>query len=80
MIEQSHAEGLKEFDFLLGDEAYKFYYADYFRVVGLAGEPDQWQALCDSGKQAVKSILYRNETLKNAVKSIMKSRRQRGAG
>lgn len=79
MIEQSHAEGLREFDFLLGDEAYKFYYADYYRVVGMAGEPDQWQVLCATGKQALKNLLFRNETIKNAVKSIMKSRRRRGA-
>lgn len=79
MIEQSHAEGLGEFDFLLGDEEYKFYYADYFRIVGMAGKPDQWQALCANGKQALKNLLFRNETIKNAVKSFMKSRRQRGA-
>lgn len=80
MIEQSHAEGLEEFDFLLGDEAYKFYYANYYRVVGMAGNPDQWEVLCANGKQVLKNLLFRNEAIKNTVKAIMKSRRQRGAG
>lgn len=79
MIEQSHAKGLAEFDFLLGDEPYKFYYADYYRIVGMAGEADQWECLRRNSKEWLKKVLFKNEKVKGVVKGYMKSRRQRGA-
>lgn len=79
MIEQSHAKGLTEFDFLLGDEAYKFYYSDYYRIVGMAGETDQWECLRRNSKEWLKKVLFKNEKIKGVVKSYMRSRRQRGA-
>lgn len=80
MITESQREGLSEFDFLLGDEGYKFYYANYYRIVGMAGEPDQLESLLLYSKNCLKRVLYQNETIKGTIKSIMKARRKRGAG
>lgn len=79
MIEQSYKEGLKEFDFLLGDEEYKFYYANNYRLVGLAGEPDQLADLVLITKKCLKNILYKNEAVKGVIQQVMKARRRRGA-
>lgn len=80
MIVESKREGLSEFDFLLGDEGYKFYYANYYRIVGMAGEPHQLESLLLYSKNCLKKVLYQNETIKGTIKSIMKARRKRGAG
>ena len=37
MMEESHRRGLREFDFLLGNEAYKWSYATHTRLVGPVG-------------------------------------------
>jgi CelD/BcsL family acetyltransferase involved in cellulose biosynthesis len=37
MIEQCHRQGLREFDFLLGNETYKWSYATHTRLVGPVG-------------------------------------------
>lgn len=39
MMEQAYRHGAQEFDFLLGDEAYKWNYATHTRLVGPAGRP-----------------------------------------
>lgn len=80
MIEESFKEDLKEFDFLLGDEPYKFYYANHYRIVGMAGEPDQLANFLMASKKCLKTILYKNEAIKGVVKGIMSARRKRGVG
>lgn len=80
MISESHREGLKEFDFLLGDEGYKFYYANYYRIVGMAGEAHQLESLLLYSKNCIKRVLYQNETIKGTIQNFMKARRKRGAG
>lgn len=80
MISEAYNEGLEEFDFLLGDEGYKFYYANSYRVVGMAGEAHQLENLLLMSKNCLKKVLYQNETIKGTIQSIMKARRRRGAG
>lgn len=39
LMEDAHREGLEEFDFLIGDEPYKWAYATHARCVGEVGQP-----------------------------------------
>jgi hypothetical protein len=39
VLHRTYAAGFAEFDFLYGDEAYKFHYATHVRVVATAGRP-----------------------------------------
>lgn len=45
LLEASFRQGHREFDFLIGDEGYKFHYATHNRVIGPAGVPPLGQQL-----------------------------------
>lgn len=57
MLEASHAAGHAEFDFLIGDEAYKFFYATDVRVVAPLGAPPLSLRARGAAKQGLKSAL-----------------------
>ena len=60
MLEASHARGDLEFDFLVGDEAYKFQYATHNRVIGAVGTPPLRVLFMNKARPMVKSLLEKN--------------------
>lgn len=59
ILQASHALGHAEFDFLIGDEAYKFHYATHNRVVGPVGVPPLKEQLLAEAKARAKAALER---------------------
>lgn len=57
IMKASHEKGHLEFDFLLGDEGYKFMYATNNRVVGPVGEPPLREQLATEAKKRAKAFL-----------------------
>jgi hypothetical protein len=54
LLRESHARGLAEFDFLLGDEAYKYQYATHLRAVGSIGKAPLQATLHDAVRSSLK--------------------------
>lgn len=78
MIEQSYHSKCEEFDFLLGDEEYKYFYANHIRVIGNRGEPDKKRELLVNLKNKIKEILYKNQLLKHLSQNFIKVLRKKG--
>lgn len=66
MLEASHAEGHREFDFSIGDEDYKWYFSTHARVVGPAGTPP----LTLQVKKRAKAVLQRSPKAFEGVKAV----------
>jgi len=60
ILQASHALGHAEFDFLIGDEAYKFHYATHNRVIGPVGVPPLKAQLLAEAKTRAKRVLERS--------------------
>jgi CelD/BcsL family acetyltransferase involved in cellulose biosynthesis len=61
-----------EFDFLLGDESYKFLYATHSRVVGPVGTPAMREQLLVELKAQAKGWLQRSPRAFELAKSLRK--------
>lgn len=59
LLQQSQAQGDLEFDFLIGDETYKFMFATHNRVIGPIGAPPVSLLLRTMVKQQAKAMLER---------------------
>lgn len=60
LLKASHERGDIEFDFLIGDEAYKFQYATHNRVIGPVGTPPMVDMLKAKAEKSVKALLEKN--------------------
>ena len=63
LLEDSHSRGHHEFDFLLGDEAYKWNYATHTRVIGPLGEAPLSLRVRGLAKRELKRALQLSPTL-----------------
>jgi CelD/BcsL family acetyltransferase involved in cellulose biosynthesis len=70
MLRESHARGHVEFDFLLGDESYKYHYATHQRVVGSIGKAPFQVSLHDAVRASVKSALARYPSLREKARAL----------
>lgn len=59
LMKASHAAGDLEFDFLIGEEAYKFQFATHNRVIGAVGQPPLEVVLRQEGRRQLKALLGR---------------------
>ena len=55
MLEESHQQGHREFDFSIGDEAYKWFFATHARLIAPVGTPPMRLKLRRAAGAAVKS-------------------------
>ena len=77
MLAASHARGDLEFDFLVGDEGYKFQYATHNRVIGAVGTPPLRELFLTKAKARAKSLLENNPKALELVRSWQKRLRER---
>jgi hypothetical protein len=59
LLKASSARGDREFDFLIGDEDYKFAYATHNRVIGPVGTPPLTELVATRARQRAKAVLER---------------------
>lgn len=59
LMKASSARGDREFDFLIGDEGYKFTYATHNRVIGPVGTPPLTELLATRARLGAKAVLER---------------------
>lgn len=76
LVEESHRRRLREFDFLIGDEAYKWQYATHNRMVGPLGSLPLALRLQRTAKRGLKSALSLDPRILAAAVSL--KRRLRG--
>jgi hypothetical protein len=76
ILEESYALKHAEFDFLIGDEAYKFHYATHNRVVGPLGQPPLRVWLEKEARKRAKSALGRYPKLLDAAQELRKRLRE----
>lgn len=70
LLRESHARGHAEFDFLLGDEAYKYHYATHQRVVAPLGRPPLDVSLRNAVRSSVKGALARYPGLRARARAL----------
>ena len=70
ILRESHARGHREFDFLIGDEAYKFHYATHSRLIGPLGTPPLGERVLDGLKTTTRAALAAHPTLLSAARSV----------
>jgi hypothetical protein len=70
LLRESHARGLAEFDFLLGDEAYKYQYATHLRAVGAIGKAPLQVALHDALRSSVKRALAGTPRVREKARAL----------
>lgn len=58
MLKDCHERGLREFDFAIGDEEYKYYFSTHARVIGPLGQPPFADRARETVKSAVKDVLH----------------------
>ncbi len=72
MLEDSYARGHREFDFLLGDEEYKWWYSTHTRVVGPRGTPPLSLRVRRLAKGGIKRALQLSPRLWDAAQRMRK--------
>ena len=77
MIQASHARGDLEFDFLVGNEAYKFQYSTHNRVIGPVGTPPLRELFMTKARARAKELLAQNPKAMELARNLQK--RLRGA-
>lgn len=80
MLEESHRRGHREFDFSIGDEDYKWFYATDARVIAPLGTAPLRQRLLSSSKAAARRALSLSPELLEALRRLKKRARQQQAG
>ena len=66
MLQTSHAEGHREFDFSIGDEDYKWYFSTHARAVGPVGTPPLKLRM----ERHAKAILERSPKVYEGIKDL----------
>jgi Acetyltransferase (GNAT) domain len=69
-LDASQARGDLEFDFLLGNERYKFLYATHNRVIGALGEPPRLERWAHEARLLAKQTLKERPRLKKLVDDL----------
>lgn len=72
LLKASFARGDVEFDFLIGDEAYKFQYATHNRVIGPVGTPPLRLLLMNKARKQAKALLERNPRALELARNLQK--------
>jgi hypothetical protein len=85
LLVEGHGRGDAEFDFLVGDEPYKYHYATHRRVVGPLGTPPLPVSLRRAVRSSVKRALARYPALLEKARALeygltRPRRRERGGG
>lgn len=81
LLEESHGRGDLEFDFLIGDEPYKYHYATHHRLVGALGTAPLPVSLRRAVRRSVKRALSRYPALLEKARAVeYELRRPRAAG
>ena len=75
LIRESHRRSQLEFDFLIGDEAYKFNYATHNRLIGPVGTPPLGERVVARLKKEAKSLLARSPRVYELARAL----KRRGA-
>lgn len=70
LLSASHAAGDVEFDFLIGDEAYKFHYGTHNRVIGPLGTPPLREQVLAEARSAARKALLRFPRVYEAARAI----------
>ncbi|NNK91472.1 MAG: GNAT family N-acetyltransferase, partial [Acidimicrobiia bacterium] len=73
MLEESHRLGHREFDFSIGDEDYKWFFATHARVLGPVGQPPISERVRTSAREAkrfTKQVLARHPKLLDGAASL----------
>ncbi|HYX35608.1 MAG TPA: GNAT family N-acetyltransferase [Oligoflexus sp.] len=78
MLESSFHAGHREFDFLLGDEPYKFYYANRVRIVGPLGYRFVKDKVYAPLRRATMQIVRRQAGLYRGLQKLKRSLKERG--
>jgi hypothetical protein len=74
LLAESHARGDAEFDFLLGDEPYKYHYATHRRLVGPVGTPPLPVSVRRAVRASVKKALALSPPLLEKARAIARGR------
>ena len=77
VLQASHTRGDLEFDFLIGNEAYKFQYSTHNRVIGAVGTPPLRELFMTKARAQVKELLEKNPKAMDLARRVQK--RLRGA-
>lgn len=81
LLEESHGRGDLEFDFLIGDEPYKYHYATHHRLVGSLGTAPLPVSLRRAVRSSVKRALSRYPALLEKARAVeYELRRSRAPG
>lgn len=72
LMKASFARGDLEFDFLIGDENYKFLYATHNRVIGAVGTPPLKEVLFTKAKATAKALLSMSPRALELARSLQK--------
>ena len=70
LLRESHARGHREFDFLIGDEAYKYHYATHSRLIGPLGTPPLRDRLLGTLTSKTKAALEGHPALMSAARTM----------
>lgn len=76
LIKTSHAQGDREFDFLIGAEGYKFMYATHNRVIGPVGGPPLKELFVKRARQEAKAVLERYPRALELARNVQKKLRE----
>lgn len=72
LMKASYERGDREFDFLIGDEPYKFLYATHNREIGPVGTPPFREAFLKKARERAKAILEKNPRALELARSLQK--------
>jgi hypothetical protein len=72
LMKASQARGDLEFDFLIGDEAYKFHFATHNRVIGAVGTPPLRELFMKKARPMVKALLEKNPRALELARNLEK--------
>lgn len=72
LMKASFDRGDREFDFLIGDESYKFLYATHNRVIGAVGNPPLKEVIFSKAKATVKALLSTSPKALELARSLQR--------
>jgi CelD/BcsL family acetyltransferase involved in cellulose biosynthesis len=72
LMKTSFERGDLEFDFLIGDESYKFLYATHNRIIGPVGMPPLTELLMSRAKQTAKALLSMSPKAMELARTLQK--------
>ena len=77
LLKASHARGDLEFDFLIGDEGYKFHFATHNRVIGAVGTPPLRELFLKKARTKAKALIEKNPKALELARAWEKKLRER---